>query len=118
VNEGSFLFMSTITGNRADRVELVCDVLANPLTTVTWYRDQVEIGRYSSGESKPKRNDENKNNYVYEMTSIQMSSVEARFLALPLKFTLDAKYTFAVYRCVVVNEIGSVEKSTSVVQKQ
>ncbi|XP_048736906.2 hemicentin-2-like [Ostrea edulis] len=118
VNGDSFRFISTITGKISDRLELVCDVLANPLTTVTWYRDQIEIGRYSASESKPKRNDYDKDNYVYELSSIQMNSREPRFLALPLQFTLDDPYTFAVYRCVVVNEIGSVEKSTHVVQKQ
>ncbi|XP_061183521.1 hemicentin-1-like [Saccostrea echinata] len=118
LNEGNFKVLSSFAGDRADKVELVCDVLANPLTTVTWYRDEIEIGRYSSGETKPKRNDKESNNYVYELSNIQINRREPRFLSFPLKFTLDAKYTFSSYRCIVMNELGSVEDSVNVVPKQ
>ncbi|XP_062593342.1 neurotrimin-like [Saccostrea cucullata] len=118
LNEGNFKVVSSFAGKRADKVELVCDVLANPLTTVTWYRDEVEIGRYSSGETKPKRNDKDTNNYVYELSNIQINQREPRFLSFPLKFTLDAKYTFSRYRCVVLNELGSEENSVNAVPKQ
>lgn len=116
VNGTNFLVADTISSNRAEQIELVCDVFANPLTKITWYRDKTTIGHYSAGESSPIKNDKDKTNYLYTLTNIQTNTKEPRYWSFPLVFQADGQYTSGKYWCEVTNEVGSSRKYVRIMQ--
>nr|XP_022330289.1 hemicentin-2-like isoform X1 [Crassostrea virginica] len=116
VNGTNFLVADTISSNRAEQIELVCDVFANPLTKITWYRDKTTIGHYSAGESSPIKNDKDKTNYLYTLTNIQTNTKEPRYWSFPLVFQADGQYTSGKYWCEVTNEVGSSRKYVQIMQ--
>lgn len=87
INNGNFSVETSILPNRQDLIELVCDVFANPLTKITWTRDNVKIGHYTVGEIGPEKNAEEKNNNVYTISNIQTTPAEPRFLGFSIKIS-------------------------------
>lgn len=82
INNGNFSVETSILSNRRDVIELVCDVFANPLTKITWYRDKVKIGHYTVREIGPEKNAEESDNNVYTISNIQTTPTEPRFWAI------------------------------------
>nr|XP_034324518.1 hemicentin-2 isoform X2 [Crassostrea gigas] len=101
INNGSFSVETSILSDRKDSIELVCDVFANPLTKITWYRNKVKIGHYTVGEIGPEKNAEDRDNNVYTISNIQTTPTEPRFWAFPLRFQMDGVFMFAKYQCEV-----------------
>lgn len=101
INNGNFSVETSILSNRRDVIELVCDVFANPLTKITWYRDKVKIGHYTVGETGPEKNAGEKSNNGYTISNIQTTPTEPRFWAFPLRFQMDGVFMFAKYQCEV-----------------
>lgn len=75
INNGSFSVETSILSDRKDSIELVCDVFANPLTKITWYRNKVKIGHYTVGEDGPEKNAQDKDNNVYTISNIQTTQI-------------------------------------------
>ncbi|XP_052699032.1 neural cell adhesion molecule 1-A-like isoform X1 [Crassostrea angulata] len=101
INNGSFSVETSILSDRKDSIELVCDVFANPLTKITWYRNKVKIGHYTVGEDGPEKNAQDRDNNVYTISNIQTTPTEPRFWAFPLRFQMDGVFMFAKYQCEV-----------------
>lgn len=117
INNGNFSVETSILPNRQDLIELVCDVFANPLTKITWTRDNVKIGHYTVGKIDPEKNAEEKNNNVYTISNIQTTPAEPRFWAFPLRFQMDGVFMFAKYKCEVDNGKDTFVKYIEIKQK-
>lgn len=117
INNGNFSVETLILSNRQELIELVCDVFANPLTKITWYRDKVKIGHYAVGEVGPEKNAEEINNNVYTISNIQTTPTEPRLWAFPLRFQMDGKFMFAKYQCEVDTGNGTFMKYIEIKQR-